>query len=419
LPATLVSGPAAETPIVAFVLKGYPRLSETFIAQEILALEQRGLGIHIFSLRQPTDHAVHPIHQDIRAPVTYLPEYLHHELLRVLSAWWGVRRRPGYRNARSVWMRDLRRDPTRNRFRRFAQALVLAAERPESVGQLHAHFLHTPASVTRYASLLTQIPWSVSAHAKDIWTTPEWELREKLDSSRWTVTCTDSNYRYLASLCSAPEKVERLYHGLDFNRFPAPPWGERSPDSQPIVLSVGRAVAKKGYDVLLKALARLPTNQPWRLCHVGGGPLLGELRDLATRLDIAGRIEWLGPLPQQEVLACYRRADLFVLPSRVAADGDRDGLPNVLMEAQSQGVACVSTRVSGIPELILDGQTGLLVDADDYGALARAIGDLLIDPIRRRHLGKAGYERVRGHFSQSRGAARLSELFGALPVTGS
>src|SRR5690242_14028287 len=145
---------------VAFVLKGYPRLSETFIAQEIRALEQRGLDIRIVSLRHPTDRAVHPVHREIRAPLLYLPEYLHQEPRRVLRAWRKLRRHPRYPLLRRAFLADLRRDPTRNRVRRFGQALVLAAELAPGVERLHAHFLHTPASVARYAALLLDLPWS-------------------------------------------------------------------------------------------------------------------------------------------------------------------------------------------------------------------------------------------------------------------
>jgi hypothetical protein len=130
---------------VAVVVKGYPRLSETFIAQEILALERRGLELTIVSLRQPTDRAVHDLHRQIAAPALYLPEYLHQEPARVAASWRRVRRWPGYAAARRLWLRDLRRDPTRNRARRFGQALVLAAELPAEVGLLYAHYLHTPA----------------------------------------------------------------------------------------------------------------------------------------------------------------------------------------------------------------------------------------------------------------------------------
>ncbi len=207
---------------VAFVLKGYPRLSETFIAQEILALERRGLDILIVSLRHPTDSRTHPVHAEIRAPVLYLPEYLHREPMRVMRAWLRIRRRPEYRDARKLWLRDLARDFTANRIRRFGQALVLASELPEDVGRLHAHFLHTPSSVTRYAAVLRGLPWTGSAHAKDIWTTPEWDLREKLASCAWLVTCTATNCEHLSAL--APQgRVELVYHGLDLRRFPPMP----------------------------------------------------------------------------------------------------------------------------------------------------------------------------------------------------
>jgi len=178
---------------VAVVLKGYPRLSEAFIAQEIAALERRGLECLIVSLRRPTDRRRHPVHAEIRAPLLYLPEYLYREPLRVLRAWRRLRRWPTYAPARALWLRDLRRDPTPNRLRRFGQALVLADELPRDVTQLHVHFLHTPASVTRYAALLRGLPWSGSAHAKDIWTTPDWEKREKLAACAWLVTCTAAN----------------------------------------------------------------------------------------------------------------------------------------------------------------------------------------------------------------------------------
>ena len=188
---------------VAFVLKGYPRLSETFIAQEIAALERLGLDILIVSLRHPTESRVHPVHAEIRAPLLYLPEYLRDDVMRVLRAWWCVRRLPGYRTARAVWLRDLWRDRTANRMRRFGQALVLAHEVPADVVRLHAHFLHTPASVTRYAATMRGLVWSGSAHAKDIWTTPEWDLREKLVSCEWLVTCTGTNRDYLDTLAPA------------------------------------------------------------------------------------------------------------------------------------------------------------------------------------------------------------------------
>jgi len=400
---------------VAFVLKGYPRLSETFIAQEIAALERRGLEILIVSLRRPTDARRHPVHAEIRARILYLPEYLLLEPLRVIRAWLDERRKPAYRETRNLWLRDLARDPTPNRMRRFGQALVLANEMPQDVKRLHAHFLHTPASVTRYASLLRGLPWTGSAHAKDIWTTPEWEKREKLASCDWLVTCTAVNHAHLAAL-APPQRVALVYHGLDFSRFSSVDKSTtnngENPSDPVVILSVGRLVEKKGTDVLLAALALLPGHLHWRLVHAGGGPLKSRLQRRARALGIGARVAWRGARTQVELLAEYRAADLFALASRVARDGDRDGLPNVLAEAQSQGLACVATNVSGIPELVEAGRTGLLVAPESAAELARALEKLITDPALRRALGEAGRRRVTEKFGLEANVARLARKFG-------
>ena len=400
---------------VVYVLKGYPRLSESFIAQEILGLKKRGLDIRLFSLRHPTDVSRHPVHREIGGGATYLPEYLYREPLRVTRSWRAGRGLPGYAEARRTWLADLRRDPTPNRVRRFGQALVLASEFPPDAGWIHAHFLHTPASVARYAAIMLGLPWSCSAHAKDVWTTPAWEKTEKLRQCRWTVTCTRANVEHLDSL--APASVDLVYHGIDFSRFPPPAGGRPSRDGgdadDPVrILSVGRAVEKKGYAGLIEALARLPRDLHWRLDHIGGGALLGDLKRRARRAGLDGRIHWLGPQPQEAVLDAYRAADVFVLNCRVARDGDRDGLPNVLMEAQSQGVACLSTWVSAVPELITDDKTGLLVAPDDESAMAAALMRLITGPGLRRRLGEAGATRVSASFDFEDGIGRLAAKFG-------
>ncbi len=401
---------------VVFVLKGYPRLSETFIAQEIAALERLGLEIEIVSLRRPTDARVHAIHAQIRAPVTYLPEYLLLEPRRVFRAWRRIRKTLNYKSVFFAWLKDLRRDPTPSRIRRFGQALVLAAELAPQVARLHAHFLHTPASVARYAAALCGLPWSASAHAKDVWTTPEWEKREKLADCEWLVTCTAANHQHLSSL--APEgRVQLVYHGLDAQRFPSlslkrPARDGSRADDPVMILSVARLVEKKGTDLLLEALACLPKDLHWRYVHVGGGPLRGKLESRARALGIEERVSWRGALTQDEVLREYEKADLFALACRVAHDGDRDGLPNVLAEAQSQGLACVATRVSAIPELVRDELTGVLVGENDVGALAAALQALIADPARRRALGAAGQARVAAHFGFEDNVSRLAQKFG-------
>jgi len=404
---------------IAFILKGYPRLSETFIAQEILALERRGLEILIVSLRHPTDRTTHPVHNLIHAAVLYLPEYLYQEPVRVWRSWLRCRGLRGYKTARAAWLSDLRRDWTPNRIRRFGQALVMAAELPRDVGHLHAHFLHTPASVARYAAAITGLDWSASAHARDIWTLPEWEKRLKLAEARWVVTCTEAARAHLANLASRRDSVWLCYHGLDLDRYsPPPPHLKARDGSDPqhsvMILSVGRAVEKKGYDDLLEALARLPAGLEWHFVHIGGGVLASALRQQAEHLGLSHRIEWRGALAQPQVLDAYRKADLFVLASKVAKDGDRDGLPNVLIEAQSQGLACISTNVSAIPELIEHASTGLLVPPADPAALAHALESLIRDPAARFRFGEAGERRVRRLFSMSPGIERLAARFGLI-----
>ncbi|MEI9412598.1 glycosyltransferase [Mesorhizobium salmacidum] len=401
---------------IVVVLKGYPRLSETFIAQELLGLERAGFDLILVALRRPTDAKRHPVHDEIKAPVHYLPEYLHDEPLRVLRSLFAYLPRPGFWRALGSLAADIPRDFTRNRARRFGQALVLAAEWPEDAGWLHAHFVHTPASVTRYASQLRSLPWSCSAHAKDIWTSADWDLAGKLSSARWTVTCTKTGFDRLNKLANGNSSVHLSYHGLDLHRFGS--FGEArkqhdgsEPGGPVVVLSVGRAVEKKGYDTLLEALALLPGDLAWRFEHIGDGEELERLKALAQKLGLDDRVSWKGALAQEQVLEHYRCADIFALACRITANGDRDGLPNVLVEAASQRLACVSTDVSGVPELISPDETGLLVPTDSPIALAQALERLIRDPVLRARLGDAAERHVRGNFDHMASIGQLKELF--------
>jgi len=388
---------------IAIVLKGYPRLSETFIAQEILELERAGFDVSIISLRHPTDKHTHPVHAEIKAPKHYLPEYIYQELFRV---WWAKIKcsyKPGYWKAIPVFVKDLFRDPTANRIRRWGQAMVLANEYADDCDHIYAHFLHTPCSVARYAAIISGKSFSISAHAKDIWTSPEWEMREKLADCDWLVTCTEGGAEYLSGL--APQgRVHLVYHGLDLTRFPSSDiTGSKNDGSTKAksvqLVTVGRAVAKKGIDSLLHALAKLPDDLHWHWTHIGGGPLKSDLENLASELGISENCEFKGALPQSEVLDTYIKSDLFILPSRIDETGDRDGLPNVIVEAQSQSMAVISTTISGIPELIENGANGILIEPDDVNELSQSIEKLMRNHELRNEMGKLGEEKVRGHFS--------------------
>lgn len=404
---------------IAIVVKGYPRLSETFIAQEILALENRGLELEIWSLRHPTEAIVHPMNRLIAAKVRYLPEYLYLSPVRVVRGLlWGLRQ-PRFGRLMRVFWHDLKRDFSANRGRRLGQALVMGRELRGGVRHLHVHYLHTPASVVRYAALLTGRSWTYSAHAKDIWTTPDWEKREKLADARWGVTCTAQGAAHLRALAPDPERVSLVYHGLDLSRFPDPPESRPIRDgsnrNDPIrIVMIGRAVAKKGLDDLLRALAALPEDLHWRFAHVGGGDLLHDLKLRAKQTGIARKCAFLGPKDQTYIVSLLRETDLFVLPSKKARSGDQDGLPNVLMEAASQKLAIIATDFAGIPEFIRDGIEGQLVQPDDWEALSNTINLLARDPDRRAALGEAAFARLRDHFSMDSGIDQLEQRFRAL-----
>lgn len=404
-------------PRLAVVVKGWPRLSETFIAQELVALEEMGHTLEIWSLRFPTDKKRHPLHDRLNAKVRYLPEYLHQEPLRVTRAVIRNVLRPGFWRAAGLWLRDLKRDVSRNRARRFGQACVLAAEMPGDTSALYAHFMHTPASVARYAAAMRGLKWGVSAHAKDIWTSPDWEKQEKLTAhssgATFLATCTGFGAEHLKELADTPDRVELIYHGLDLARFPAPP--QTRNDKEPVTfLSVGRLVEKKGFDNLIEALALLPQDLNWHWDHIGGGGLGDALKNRALELGIADNITWHGACDQPEVIEAMRKSDIFVLPSRIASDGDRDGLPNVLMEAASQKLCILSTPVSAIPEFIDSGTHGLL-SSDAPDALAAAMAELAGSAQTRHAMSEAAYERLTQDFLMAPGIrtldGRLASLF--------
>ena len=396
---------------IAVVVKGWPRLSETFIAQELVALEEAGLELAIWSLRHPTDKKTHPLHDRLRAPVHYLPEYLWQEPERVWQARHAAKHLPGYAQAYRIWRKDLQRDANTNRIRRFGQACVLATELPAGTPGLYAHFLHTPASVARYAAIMLGLPWSASAHAKDIWTSPDWEIAEKLgdntESARFVATCTAYGAERLRSLSAEPDNVHLVYHGLDLARFPAPPDRDLRPIDAPFhMVSVGRLVEKKGFDNLIDALALLPETLDWHWTHIGGGDLSDDLASRAKTLGVDARITWRGPCDQPDVIAAMREADLFVLPSRIAKSGDRDGLPNVLMESASQKLAILSTPVAAIPEFVKDGVHGRL-SSDAPVELAKAIADMAENPAQTAQFADAAHARLLRDFAMHPGIARL------------
>ena len=281
---------------------------------------------------------------------------------------------------------------------------MLAAELPASIERLYAHFLHTPASVTRYAAAMRGLPWSVSAHAKDIWTSEPWEVAEKLADCFLAGHLHQHGPAAAQELAPRPERLKLVYHGLDFAHLPPPrlvrPRRDGTNAADPVDHSVDRPQGRE------EGLRR----SSGRAGQAAAGAALAlrayrrrrasdALKAQAAALGIAERCTWHGAQPQQVVFAALARADLFVLASKKAADGDQDGLPNVLMEAAHQGLAIVSTRAAAIGEFIADGENGLLVAPGAPDELAAALARLVGDPDLRRRLASRASEIVRTRFS--------------------
>ena len=374
---------------IAVLVKTYPKISETFILEELLGLERHGLRLHVFSLQPPTDPVCHEANRALRAAVTYLPRARVSEAVPALRAHATLMvTRPG-RYLRALLF-ALRRAEGAG-MDAFFQAGFLAQRLAQAgIGHLHAHFASHPAGVAELASQLAGISYSISAHAKDIYLSSPASLRRKLDSARFTVTCTEYNRRYLASIASPQAMVVRMYHGIDLDRFRRVEGHEVAPGA-PLLLSVGRLRAKKGFATLIEACRILRDSGRTVCCKiVGYGEEHDGLASLIARHGLGKAVQLVGRLTQEEVIALYRRAAIFALPCQVASDGDRDGIPNVLLEAMAMELAVVSTEVSGIPEVIEDGVNGRLVRPGDAQALAAAIAGLLDDASLRRRLGQAG-----------------------------
>ena len=397
--------PSGGRPL-GLLVKMFPKLSETFILEEVLGLERLGVPLRLYALRAPTDAITHPAVARVNAPLTQVPE-----LLR------GRRREFAARHLRLFATRPLRYAWTlvvalirgRRALHDFAQAGWLAAQlRDDGVGHLHTHFISTPADVAELVSKLTTLPFSISAHAKDIYLSAPADLRRKLEAARFTVTCTDFNRRALATI--APHaSVHRMYHGVDRAQFH--PRQRAGVDAPPVILSVGRLRDKKGLDTLIDACRVLSDRgQAFRCEIVGYGEEHDRLQARITQQGLSGKVILVGKLPRERVIEAYAGAAVYVQPSRIAADGDRDGIPNVLLEAMAMGLPVVASNVSGIPELVGDGLNGLLVEPDDPPALADAITRLLHQPRLCAALGCRARTTVTESFDNDRNLKLLCGL---------
>ncbi len=386
------------------MVKIFPKLSETFILEEVLGLERLGVPLHLYALRAPTDAIVHADVARVRAPLTVVPQWTR-----------GARRAIAARHLQLLaaaplrYLRALSIAVRRRALAEFAQAGWLALQlRRDGVQHLHTHFISTPADVAELVAKITALPFSISAHAKDIYLSDTVDLRRKLEAARFTVTCTEFNRQTLAA--AAPgARVHRMYHGVDGEQFH--PRRRAAASLPPLILSVGRLRAKKGLDTLIDACRLLRDRGETFQCEIiGYGEEHDTLNQRIVQAGLAGVVRLNGKLPRDQVIAAYARAAVYVQPSRIAQDGDRDGIPNVLLEAMAMGVPVVASGVSGIPELIRDGENGVLVAPDDPEALAGAIARVLQAPALGAALARQARSTVTHAFDNDRNLQLLCDL---------
>jgi len=416
--------------VLAMVLKGFPRISETFISNEIQLLEEAGLRIHIFSMRSPREGFSHASVSRIKAPVTYLPESLFWGLPRLMAAnaRLAASAPRAYRSGLRLMLSRHAGTPKQHTWlKHFLQAgYMLQAIRSHAahdpghapVAHIHAHFAHSPSSVALYAAEMAGLPFSFTAHAKDIYTQDPDRLRAKMARAGFVVTCTRYNERHLRQLrgVSPSPPIHTIYHGIDLSLF-TPPARDVRPRPPYTILTVARMVPKKGLPTVLHAL-RLLRDQGLEFTYtlVGDGPRRGAILALVRELALTDQVRLIGTIPHEKVLGLYAQADLFVLGCRQAEDGDRDGIPNVVAEAMAMHVPVAATRISGLPELVEQEHTGLLAPSDDPPALAAHMRRLLTDEALRAEIIPAARARVEAVFDNRLLARELARIFLCAPA---
>lgn len=389
---------------VAYIVKRYPRYSETFIVNEILAHEEAGLDIHIFALLPPQDSHFQDIISKVKAPVTYLPA----KADRASTFW--ERLKKVSRRYPSMW-KVLGQYPNASA-REILQALELSLHIGRmQITHMHAHFATTSTTVAQIASAITEVPFSFTAHAKDIFHQDNdfVALATKFEQAKCAITVSDFNLSYLThDLSVRAEKVVKVYNGLDLVQFPY-----QSPQQrEPVICAIGRLVEKKGFCDLISACHLLKTQGVQFRCEIiGDGELKEDLQQQIQELEVEDVVVLKGSLPQLQVKQHLHKAAVFAAPCVIGQDGNRDGLPTVLLESMALGTPCVSTDVTGIPEVILNEQTGLMVQQHNHKSLAIALERLLVDSQLRVKLSQQARLLIENQFDVHANAKKIRTLF--------
>lgn len=409
---------------VAYVLGTFPQASQTFIAREIRGLRHAGLPLLVFALARRSPDVLEEADREWYTDVRFAPLFLAPAVLaaniafalgtparyvRTLAALLALPHRPRILAVRAVAL--------------FMTAawIARAIERAGGCRQVHAHFALAQTEVAMAVAGLLGCPFSFTAHARDIYATPS-ALQEKIRRARVVVTCTAYNVDHLRGLCPdmPPGHIQLVHHGVDVEGASRVSARRAAGDdaSRPLILAAGRLVAKKGFDTLIEACGLLRGRGVDFGCRIfGTGPMLDDLRRRARTADVDSLVELPGWAPAGAFLEALGDAAVFAMPSRVAAGGDRDGIPNVVLEAMAAGLPVVATGVSGIPEAVHHEVTGLLVEPDNAVALADALQRTLADESLRRRFGAAARERIAEEFTLQAASCRLGSLFQSPPIS--
>ncbi len=406
-----------ESPTLGYILKGYPRISETFISNEILLLEQLGFHMRLFPMRHPREDFCHDSVKQIKARVDYLPTELLLEFPRLLlpNIFLAIKRPALFKHGLGLARARYKRTANLATFKHLLQAGYLTNKhllKDTSLTHLHGHFAHSPTSVTMFAALLSERTFSFTAHAKDIYTSNPEQLREKIRLAEFVVTCTDYNRKYLEGVAEGLNTpIHCIYHGIDLKLF--------SPNTDHVVcappyklLTVARMTEKKGLPTLYKAL-RILKDKDFLFNHtlIGDGDDKEKILKLITELGLDDCCQCLGTRTHKEVLKQFEESDLFVLACEIAANGDRDGIPNVLVESLAMGVPGLSTTVSAIPEILLHNKSGITIAPSEPETMAAAIEETLKNEVLRKTIIQGGIKHTSEHFDNRELVARLGDIF--------
>jgi glycosyltransferase involved in cell wall biosynthesis len=418
-------GESSSNKQIGYLLRSYPRLSQTFVLNEILALEKIGVSIQIFALTNPQEKVVQMQVDQVQASVEYV------ESIQPRTSWSVLRQNvevarhylAGYLRALFYVAANPQIDrgyTASDRRTCFLQAVHLVAlflkeKHPgKKIDHLHAHFAHDPTLIAYLVHRMTGLPYSFTAHARDLYQVDKKVLTDRIQHATAVITCCRANLEYLNQIApSQQSKYSLIYHGVNLKDFqPVLDRRTNAVSTNPLIISVGRLVEKKGFQDLFEALFLVKKRGERFQCAIyGDGPLRQQLTDWIEKHDMSGEILLQGDRTQQELISAYQSANLFILTPIDTGDGDRDGIPNVLVEAMAVGLPVITTAVAGIPELVENNRDGLLYQSHDVEDISSGILELLCNPEKRRQLGDAAAKKVKEQFDIAQAAQRLKALF--------